>query len=458
MKLEVSVKNLGQIKEANFHIRPITVITGPNGTGKSFFTKSLYSILNVVNKNIYHDSINQMILKIRLRLDVIRGFGIQEQSEAESISGDIQEIKDGLLQLQKEFERANDLKIIDFFAFTAAKMVAMEAIYQSFLSFCQKYDNNPKAISKNNAEIINSYFEDFLKQAKSPAQYYSDDIRQHLENELKENFQISSLSDLISFGKDELEIRIDEFCLKLDNNGFHLGMPTEFINEVANLSNVIFFESPAYWKVRDALNSAQDNKTIFQHKNDVLTGVPKYFYDLDTALKTKTKTEGAFKSATDLLARTLGGEFIFKGDELSFKDKSGREISKNLMSFGMTNLGMIQALLKYNIITAGSFIFIDEPETNLHPDWQVKLVEVLLLLAQGGVNIVITTHSSDLVKALEVKIKKLPIEVMEDFLSVHFVDIGGELLNFESEGRLQQLIESRSLLNAAYEELYFSDL
>ncbi|MBT9099137.1 AAA family ATPase [Methylovulum psychrotolerans] len=45
MKLEVSVKNLGQIKEANFHIRPITVITGPNGTGKSFFTKSLVFVL-----------------------------------------------------------------------------------------------------------------------------------------------------------------------------------------------------------------------------------------------------------------------------------------------------------------------------------------------------------------------------------------------------------------------------
>jgi predicted ATPase len=128
------------------------------------------------------------------------------------------------------------------------------------------------------------------------------------------------------------------------------------------------------------------------------------------------------------------------------------------MSFGMTNLGMIQALLKYNIITAGSFIFIDEPETNLHPDWQVKLVDVLLLLAQGGVNIVITTHSSDLVKALEVKIKKLEIDVMEDFLSVHFLGTDGKLLEFESKDSLQQIIEARELLSLAYQQLYFSDL
>lgn len=179
---------------------------------------------------------------------------------------------------------------------------------------------------------------------------------------------------------------------------------------------------------------------------------------MDDALNTKTKTEGKFKKATDLLETTLGGEFVFKGDNLSFKDNAGREISKNLVSFGMTNLGVIQALLKHNLITQGSFVFIDEPETNLHPDWQVKLVEVLLELAKGDVNVVITTHSSDLVKALEVKIKKQQIELMEDFLSVHYVDLDGTLLEFESEDRLQQLIEARSLLNSAYEELYFSDL
>jgi predicted ATP-dependent endonuclease of OLD family len=37
----------------------------------------------------------------------------------------------------------------------------------------------------------------------------------------------------------------------------------------------------------------------------------------------------------------------------------------------MTNLGMIQALLKNNVINEGSFVFFDEPETNLHPAWQV---------------------------------------------------------------------------------------
>ncbi len=65
MNLDVSVQNLGQIREATFNIRPMTVITGPNGTGKSFFTKTLYSILNVINKNVYHEKVNQTIREAR---------------------------------------------------------------------------------------------------------------------------------------------------------------------------------------------------------------------------------------------------------------------------------------------------------------------------------------------------------------------------------------------------------
>ena len=70
MKVDVKVKNLGRLKETEFQIRPMTIITGQNGTGKSFFTKSLYSILNVINKNVYHESVNQTIGQIQLELEL----------------------------------------------------------------------------------------------------------------------------------------------------------------------------------------------------------------------------------------------------------------------------------------------------------------------------------------------------------------------------------------------------
>lgn len=463
MKIDVKVKNLGKLKEAEFHIRQMTVITGPNGTGKSFFTKSLYSILNVINKNVYHESVKQTIRQIQLQLDALVGTIAYAGTHDFDVTEDI---KFKLDALQNEFVDASGWKIDDYLAFAASKIGIVEKIQAFYAGYLTELNSKPTKINsiKSISEAVNKNLGDFLLQLKNPQKYYADFFATHIENELKDNFQITKLSELISFGEEKIAIKIDKLLdIELSDNKKSFSLGTDFIDDVSGLSSVVFFESPAYWKVRDALKSAKNNQNrplgMRKKNNDVLTGVPKYFYDLDEGLNTKTKmkTEGAFKTATDLLEATLGGEFVFKGDNLSFKDNAGREISKNLVSFGMTNLGMIQALLKHNVITQGSFVFIDEPETNLHPDWQVKLMEVLLVLAQASVNVVITTHSTDLLKALEVNLKKQEIK-SEDFLSVHFVDLDGRLLEFDSKRSDEQLIEARSLLNLAYEQLYFSDL
>ena len=422
----------------------------------------MYSILNVINKNVYHESVNKTIRQLQLQLQAflnrISYVGQNDFFVTKQIELDLD-------KLQNEIEEASSWKIDDYFIFATSKIKAVEAIQTRYSSYLNKLTKTPDKFASimSISETINRGFDDLLLQIRNPRKYYANLFITYIQNELKDNFQISRLSELVSFGEEKIEIEVDDLLvIELSASKKHFSWGDDFIDEVSGLSSVVFFESPAYWKVRDALKSAKNNqirpRLLGKKNSDVLTGVPKYFYDLDDALNTKTKTSGAFSAATDLLEDALGGEFIFKGDNLSFKDnKSGQEISKNLVSFGMTNLGMIQALLKHNVITAGSFVFIDEPETNLHPDWQVKLMEVLLVLAQAGVNIVITTHSTDLLKALEVNLKKQKIEA-EDFLSVHFVDLDGKLFEFESKKSNQQLIEARELLNSAYEQLYFSDL
>jgi predicted ATPase len=462
MKIDVKVKNLGKIKEAEFKIRPMTVITGSNGTGKSFFTKSLYSILNIINKNVYHQSISQIIRVIRLQLqkftkllDHVSQF---DTNYRDNIILDID-------KLQNDLNSASGLKINDYFILTTSKLNAIKKTQDTYLY----YINKIKSKAETNhaiilAKTIEGNFEILINHLKNPNNAYAELFSLQIENELKDNFQISSLNELISFEQTETEILVDNLLhINFSANNISLKLEDDFIDEVACLSSVVFFESPAYWKVKDALKMAKEKTASLlsssQNRDDFLTGVPKYFYDLDDTLKIKTKTSGNFESVADSLEKVLGGEFIFEGDNLNFKDKeTGREISKHLVSFGMTNLGMIHALLKHNIITEGSFVFIDEPETNLHPDWQLILMNALLSLAEKGVNIVITTHSTDILKSLEVGIKKRKIDDVNEFLSVHFVELEGELLKFESESSLQQLIEARNELNSTYEQLYFSDI
>ncbi|MGH2478802.1 MAG: AAA family ATPase, partial [Ktedonobacteraceae bacterium] len=56
----------------------------------------------------------------------------------------------------------------------------------------------------------------------------------------------------------------------------------------------------------------------------------------------------------------------------------------------------------------GELLIIDEPEMNLHPEAQAKIIEFLAILANAGLNILITTHSpyvmdhlANLIKASE---------------------------------------------------------
>jgi len=365
MKLDVSVKNLGQIKEATFNIRPMTVITGPNGTGKSFFTKSLYSVLNVINRKYYHELVEKKIRTIRLQLEAFA-----EIVEQNGLIG-IDEIKAQVDNLYEDFEAASDYRIEVYYAFSEARVQLVKAILTEFESYSEQLEKSSDKLEQiqRNTQYIYSSFDSLCNTLIKLRTLYTAYLIDRIENEWLDNFQISNIKALIQFGEQQITIDVGEFFVieifNQKSRGLSFRIGSDFIDDVAKLSSVVFFESPAYWKIREALKSVKEEQRrllyIGQQSDDILTGVPKYFYDLDDALTIKTKTEGAFKSATDILEKELGGEFVFKGDNLSFKDKNGREISKNLVSFGMTNLGMIQALLKHNIITEGSFIFIDEP-------------------------------------------------------------------------------------------------
>ena len=55
MKTDLHIQNFGKVKSADIHLRPFTVIVGPNSSGKSFITKALYSIFHSMNKDFGTD-------------------------------------------------------------------------------------------------------------------------------------------------------------------------------------------------------------------------------------------------------------------------------------------------------------------------------------------------------------------------------------------------------------------
>jgi predicted ATPase len=462
MKVDAKITNLGKLKDGLIKIRPMTVLAGKNGTGKSFVTKLLYSIFNVINKNVYHINLRKDISNCKLRLDTFSS-NLSYPGQNDSINlRALNKMLDKLAMMLGQ--AAEELELSAYLSYSKSISTSADDIMIQFNEYINSLDDKPTKKSSVSSDInsIRTALNKIKEKLENGNVTYSNLLQEGLSDEIKENFQISDISRLINFDSKSSTIDINEFAhIELKGSYIDFSLQHEFINIASSLSKVVFFESPAYWKVRDALRAAKENSSFpFYLGRNVqkLTGVPKYFYDLDNALTEHIKNPHPteLEEITRHLENELGGEFIFKGDELVFKDnESNKEINKNLISFGMTNIGMIHSLLKNNIISKGSFVFIDEPETNLHPEWQVLLMNTLVKLAKNNINIVIATHSIDMLKALETNLEDNKDLISDDFLSIHYFDIDGTLLKFDSKNIDGQLIEARDELSSPYQALFF---
>ena len=76
MNYDIHIENLGAIEKADITITPLTILAGENGTGKSFVTKFLYSILNVTILDVFSNELNILLLDIQNNIPtIISSFG-----------------------------------------------------------------------------------------------------------------------------------------------------------------------------------------------------------------------------------------------------------------------------------------------------------------------------------------------------------------------------------------------
>jgi len=202
-------------------------------------------------------------------------------------------------------------------------------------------------------------------------------------------------------------------------------------------------ESPVYWKIKSALLNEQvrsNVRTLGRHnKSENLSGVPQHFYDLVDLLGMQSKTASSIELHQGL-NESIGGEVVISSTgELSFLEKGmSTEVSLHNTALGIANLGIISLLLKKGVLTQGSFLFIDEPEVHLHPAWQKVMIDTLYELSKQGVNVVIASHSIDMMKCVENLMNKLS----EKEIKAHF---GINQLNTEGKSVDESLFPLRRI-------------
>ncbi|MBS9395743.1 MAG: ATP-binding protein [Dolichospermum sp. LBC05a] len=182
------------------------------------------------------------------------------------------------------------------------------------------------------------------------------------------------------------------------------------------------------------------------------------------SLNLEENIEGNYINLVKQLQEILGGEiklislegiglieFYFKMDSVD------EPLPMYLASSSVNQLTTLYLYLKYWASEKNNFLMIDEPEVNLHPENQIKLINILIQFIQNetGNKVLITTHSSMLANAINnyiyldvlkrekgVNVKKIieenklkyvdsSISISKDKVGVYFFT-GDRIIDYES--------------------------
>lgn len=103
-----------------------------------------------------------------------------------------------------------------------------------------------------------------------------------------------------------------------------------------------------------------------------------------------------------LIKEILGGEIRKENGELFFVRDNGFKSHMKNTSSGVKQVAIIQTLLMNNELEENSFLIMDEPEVNLHPEWQIKFAKILVLLVKElDLSIYIASHSPFFIEAIQ---------------------------------------------------------
>lgn len=407
--MRITLKNIAKVKTADIDIKGITVIAGDNNTGKSTIGKALFSIFNGLNnieQKLYMDKFQSLENIIDSFCTNSFSSPFIDQKNKNLIIHDIDTnilIKE-LLKVNT-INRNNELEI--------------ESVLNKYLSSevrKAKGLNEWSELIKKVQEILLVNMEDYIKHI--------------LSNELFNEFNGQTINIFealegiisVSISNQKVVVKIDS-----DNTIFIKSLPKSQINV-----NLAYIDNP--FILDDVLNGLFVDHSIYtNHRRNTLEKlvISKSINNIDSIV-----SNSKFQKVMDLINGIVPGNLDFANSTLFYVYNKKRLNAKNL-STGIKTFAILKKLLLSGGISNNGVIILDEPEIHLHPEWQLILAELIVLLQKEfNLHILITTHSPYFLNAIEVYVAKHNIndkckyylsKCIENSESVTFDDVSNEI-------------------------------
>lgn len=385
--MELTIKNIGTIKEADIKLSGLTVIAGENDSGKSTVGKLMFSIIKAISK--YKDELEESKkYKILKTVELIyfhnrrHFFGVSEFKELFHPKHFANEIKrHGIKAITSRVEFLEKHKISND---------RTHSLFQTLKKIITENESENTAKRKTFTKVINSEFSGVI-------------ANQNIKKDA--HVKITESEETL-------------LAIKVKYEGSEGDTPYHF-----NQQDELYFNDSTIIETPILLNfheSIRESKTVFEPRstrNRHLGRAKIAFHikDLEVKLRDSAnndyfyKPNDVYKKAKNTIKGTI--KYIPQSNDFFYFKDNGQEHRMINVASGIKAFGMLQMLLVGEFINERSLIILDEPEVHLHPNWQLKFAELITLLVKNGANILVTTHSPYMVEALERYSEKYKTEV-----------------------------------------------
>lgn len=413
--MKLIVKNFGAIKESVIDLsKRYYFFVGYNNTGKTYLAKLIYEIFSketlqefceqsTSNTSIEENTSTITLSKVLIE-NLLDEFSLYLKTVVIPKSLKINANSEFILE---------DLEVkFDFNFEEDVENVALETSVTVGI-------NNPASSEMNKIDIFSVNKEKKSLDVKLKT-LTSEDIYSKLPNDFAKEITKKGFKEFLNSIKVDVPKRLTQSILTLlvRNNETPFFLPANRIFILENADELVEQDNKRNAEFAKSISELLESKNpnIQNKLGDILarksesnhTSQISYLISEISKLR-KNKDEdfirngnGFYNDLIKKLEAIMGGEIVMdKAGSISnwaekFKlshNGNNEPIQMYLASSSINQLGTLYLYLKYWAKAEQNFLMIDEPEENLHPESQIKLINLLLEFGNLNNRVLITTHS-----------------------------------------------------------------
>ena len=454
INMKIKLQGIGIIKNSEIELNGLTVITGDNNSGKTTIGKVVYSLFDAVSDLNKNAEIDKNTYAVKTLQNIARDLEFLSVCFDDNSPNN----KELSFLFSKHFIRQT-------YAISTAKELYNWLINFSETGFDLLDDEKKEYISKsistkyivsaNNDITFNDIMGILTNMALESLTKLFNDLESdpHLIDYTREKISQTLLVEFsgqiqpVIFDVKKSSIVVKEknkICFRfniVDNKIVNNNEPVYYdssVNKAFFVDNPFVLDSDDFiGSIVSNYNNDYDSDENFINKRRICC------HDVNLRRFLKRPTNNIFElnilekqnsKITAKINEVISGDFEFSNDGDYYISK-GRKLRFANLATGSKLFSILKLLIEKGALNDSTVLILDEPEAHLHPAWQNKFAEVIVMLVKElDVKVLLTSHSPNFVLAIDAYMRKYEINKKTNFYQTRFTDDGfAEYVNVDND-------------------------